>query len=168
MKIETERLTISEFTMEMAQAVHVNSLDDDNRRFVPDEVFETLEEACETVAFLMEAYHSETGPFVYPVLRKSDGANIGYVQVSAVEDGMEIGYHIAGAYTGHGYATEALRAFLPVIMTQLGLNSVWGVVLEENAASCRVLEKCGFQLFFQGEALYQGRMRCVRRYEYHP
>ena len=37
-RIETERLIITEFTMDMAEAVHLNSLDEDNRRFVPDEV----------------------------------------------------------------------------------------------------------------------------------
>ena len=42
--LKTERLTITEFTPDMAQAVHENSLDEDNRRFVPDEVFETVEE----------------------------------------------------------------------------------------------------------------------------
>ena len=42
--LKTERLTITEFTPDMAQAVHENSLDEDNRRFVPDEVFETVED----------------------------------------------------------------------------------------------------------------------------
>ena len=32
MKIETERLIITRFTMDMVQAVHENSLDEDNRR----------------------------------------------------------------------------------------------------------------------------------------
>ena len=50
--VETERLSITEFTPEMAQAVHENSLDAENRRFIPDEVFETEEEARETVLFL--------------------------------------------------------------------------------------------------------------------
>ena len=58
--IETERLTITEFTPDMAQAVHENSLDEDNRRFVPDEVFETVEEAAETIGFLMSQYGSHT------------------------------------------------------------------------------------------------------------
>ena len=44
MKLETERLIITEFNTDMAQAVHENSLDEDNRRFVPDEVFETRED----------------------------------------------------------------------------------------------------------------------------
>ena len=45
MLFETERLIITEFTTDMARVVHENSLDEDNRRFVPDEVFETEEEA---------------------------------------------------------------------------------------------------------------------------
>ena len=36
MKIETERLLIIELNMDMAEAVHKNSLDEDNRRFIPD------------------------------------------------------------------------------------------------------------------------------------
>ena len=71
MKIETERLIITEFTMDMAPAVHLNSLDEDNRRFVPDEVFETLEEAEDTVGFLMSVYETGDGPLVYPVLLKN-------------------------------------------------------------------------------------------------
>ena len=49
MRLETERLIITEFDLSMAESVHKNSLDDDNRRFVPDEVFETVEEAAETI-----------------------------------------------------------------------------------------------------------------------
>ena len=52
-ELKTDRLTITEFTPDMAQAVHENSLDEDNRRFVPDEGFETVEDAAETIDFLM-------------------------------------------------------------------------------------------------------------------
>ena len=38
MLIETERLIITEFTMDMAQVVQENSVDEDNKKFVPDEV----------------------------------------------------------------------------------------------------------------------------------
>ena len=111
MKIETQRLTITEFTMDMAEAVHLNSLDEDNRRFVPDEVFETVEEAAETVEFLMGVYSSGDGPLVYPVLLK-DGTYIGYVQAVPLDGGIwELGYHIGASYTRKGYATEAVRAF---------------------------------------------------------
>ena len=45
MRLETERLVITEFATDMAKAVHENSLDEDTRRFLPDEVFETVEDA---------------------------------------------------------------------------------------------------------------------------
>ena len=37
--LETDRLIITEMTMDMAMDVHKNSLDEDTRRFVPDEDF---------------------------------------------------------------------------------------------------------------------------------
>lgn len=162
--IETERLTITEFTPDMAQAVHENSLDEDNRRFVPDEVFETVDEATETIEFLMSQYGGSDGPFVYPVLIK-DSANIGYVQAIPLDDGFwEIGFHVGEKYTKNGYATEAVKAFLPVIMNKLGIEKIKGICLSENIASRKVMEKCGFVLEFEGTDSYQGDQRQICRY----
>ena len=166
MKIETERLIITEFTMDMAEAVHLNSLDEDNRRFVPDEVFETVEEAADTVEFLMGVYENGGGPLVYPVLRK-DGTYIGYVQAVPVDDGAwEVGYHIGGRYTGNGYAAEAVRAFLPVVMPRLGITQIAGICLADNKASVKVMERCGFCKEFEGIGPYQGAEREICRYTY--
>ena len=162
MRIETERLIITEFTMDMAHDVHVNSLDEDNRRFVPDEVFETEEEARETVSFLMSQYGKTEGPLVYPVLTKEDRKNIGYVQMVPIGGGnWEIGYHIAKIYTGNGYATEAVRAFLPVMAKAAGTGEVHGICLLNNIASRHVLNKCGFEPVFEGVSDYQGEKRAV-------
>ncbi len=155
MTIETERLIIKEFDLSMAKAVHENSLDEDNRKFVPDEVFETEDDARETIEFLMSQYASEDGPLVYPVLTKRD-ENIGYIQLAPIEDGWEIGYHIAEKYTGNGYATEAVSAFLPVIAEKKSLSAIYGICLAENIASVRVMEKCGFQNLYRGTGEYQG------------
>ena len=51
MQIKTERLTITTFTPNMAQSVYENSQDDDTRRFVPDEVYDSVEEAREAIYF---------------------------------------------------------------------------------------------------------------------
>ena len=164
MKIETERLVITEFDRSMAESVHKNSLDADNRRFVPDEVFETVEEATETIDFLMGVYTHGGGPLVYPVLLKN-GPCIGYVQAIPFEDGgWEVGYHIGGDYTKHGYATEAVRAFLPVIMVQLGLAEITGICLADNKASVKVMERCGFTKLYAGPGPYQGQEREICRF----
>ena len=128
--IETERLTITEFTPDMAQAVHENSLD------------------------------------IYPVLLK-DSTNIGYVQAVPLDDGVwEIGFHIGILYTKKGYATEAVKAFLPVIMKRLGIDTISGICLSENIASRKVMEKSGFVLDFEGEGDYQGENRNICRYHF--
>ena len=158
MYIETERLVIADFTMDMAEAVHLNSLDEDNRRFVPDEVFETVEEAKEVLEFLMGQYEGEEGPYVHPILLKT-GENIGYVQLVPVEEGWEIGFHSAKQYTGRGYATEAVRAFLPAAADKKDLSEIWGICLAENAASEKVMEKSGFENQFRGIGPYQGAER---------
>ena len=152
--------------MSMAESVHRNSLDEDNRRFVPDEVFETVEEAAETVAFLMGCYESGDGPLVYPVLLK-DETCIGYVQAVPMEDGSwEIGYHIGGDYTKQGYATEAVKAFLPVILPKLGITQIAGICLADNHASVKVMERSGFVKEFEGIGNYQGEDRKICKYRY--
>lgn len=164
MHIETQRLIITEFTPDMAPDVCRNSLDEDTRRFVPDEVFETEEEATETLRFLISQYGIVGGPLAYPILTRDGGENIGYVQLVPLEDSVwEVGYHIAKAHTGRGYATEAVRAFLPAAARAVGTAEVYGVCLAENAASRQVLRKCGFEPLFEGVGDYQGQRRGIFR-----
>lgn len=161
MEIITNRIRITELTMEMAEDIHADSLDDATRRFLPDEVFETVEEARETVTFLMSRYDALLeGPLVYAVIRKEDGGLVGYVQMVPVEEGIyEIGYHIGERYRGNGYAEEAVRAFLPVMSQTLGISEVYGISLKENVSSCKVLANCGFETVFKGTGCYQGEQR---------
>ena len=150
----------------MAQAVHQNSLDEDTRRFLPDEVFETVRDAANTIEFLISQYEGTDGPLVYPILLK-DKTNIGYVQAVPTGGGVwEIGYHIAKQFTGKGYATEAVTEFLPVIMKTLGIQKIYGICDAENIASCKVLENCGFCLEYEGSGKYQGQERQIKKYVY--
>ena len=63
------------------------------------------------------------------------------------EDGKwEIGYHVAKAYTGNGYATEAVKAVLEWAFSHPKVTAVEAETYPDNTASKRVLEKCGFAL----------------------
>lgn len=165
MLIETDRLLITELDESMIESVHLNSLDDDNRRFVHDEVFETVDKAHETVEWLISCYQGNEGSFVYAMLIK-DGKNIGYVQTVQIENGWEIGYHVSKSYTCNGYSTEAVIAFLPVIMKKLKISNIYEICLAENIAFQRALDKCGFVMEYAGRGNYQGVERPIRRYKY--
>ncbi|MCL2125726.1 MAG: GNAT family N-acetyltransferase [Oscillospiraceae bacterium] len=164
--IRTHRLYITEFDESMAEIVHLNSLDDDNRRFVPDEVFETIDKAKEILSWLISSYSQNDAPLVYPIILKN-GQNIGYVQAVPISNGWEVGYHVAKPFTGNDYATEAVSAFLPHIMQKIGISEIYGICRADNIASCKVLEKCGFKLEFDGISKYHGEDHHIHRYKYY-
>ena len=166
MKIETERLLITDFAPDMAKAMHLGSLDANTRQFVPDEVFETEASAAAVIANLSACYAGDEGPFVHPYL--ADGCYAGYVQLVPLGDGeWEVGYHTVEAFCGRGYATEAVKAFLPPMMERLHLTRVYGICVAENTASVRVMEKCGFEHVYTGDGLYQGVTRPIVRMVFH-
>jgi RimJ/RimL family protein N-acetyltransferase len=57
----------------------------------------------------------------------------------------EIGYWLGVKHWGKGYATEAVRAMIDHIFTDLGDEAINAAARVTNPASRRVLEKCGFQ-----------------------
>jgi RimJ/RimL family protein N-acetyltransferase len=61
----------------------------------------------------------------------------------------EIGYRIGRVHWGRGIATAALAAFL----AEFPERPLYAHVLKTNAASIRVLEKCGFGRLPEGAAL---------------
>lgn len=163
MYLETERLLIQDLEESMAEAVHRYSLDADNRRFVPDEVFETEAEARSALRHLISSYQNPQGPFVYALLLKG-GPQIGHIQLVKIKEGWEVGFHTARPFRGQGYATEAVRTFLPHMMDRLDLDIVYGICHADNLASRRVLEKAGFSLLGQGQGLYLGQSQRICKY----
>lgn len=115
----------------------------------------------------MGVYENGNGPLVYPVTLK-DGTYIGYVQAVPFDDSTwEVGYHIGEKYTKQGYATEAVTAFLPVIMKQIGITEMTGICLAENFASAKVMERCGFIKLYEGVGNYQGEERKICKFAYY-
>lgn len=159
--IESDRLSIVKMNQTMYYDIYRNSLDEDNQKYVPDEVFDSLEETKDIVDQIIKNYESEDGPYVYAIIRKEDSANIGYVQLVKIQEGWEIGYHIAKLFTGRGYATEAINLFLEYLKKNTALKEIYGVALASNKASRRVLEKCGFKPIFEGNGIYQGKRRKI-------
>ncbi len=161
--IENNILKIAKMDPSMYVDVFNNSQDKNNRKYVPDEVFNSLEEAKGIVNYIIASYENKDGPFIYAVIRKSDNANMGYVQLVKIEEGWEIGYHIAEKYTGNGYATEAANLFLKYLKDNMQIKEIFGIALATNKASRKVLEKCGFKLLYEGKGIYQGRKRKIIR-----
>jgi RimJ/RimL family protein N-acetyltransferase len=71
-----------------------------------------------------------------------DGAVAGYVFTFISGGERVVGYWLGREHWGRGLATQALRAFLPLV----GERPLRATVAPANQASVRVLEKNGFRL----------------------
>ncbi len=60
----------------------------------------------------------------------------------------EVGYTLARAHWGHGYAVEAVDRLLSWLFDEQGVTRVHGTMHPDNLRSARVLERCGFE--FEG------------------
>lgn len=58
----------------------------------------------------------------------------------------EIGYYIAEAYWGKGYASSAVKQVCQYVFHYTEIIRIFAEPFVYNMASCRVLEKAGFQL----------------------
>lgn len=78
---------------------------------------------------------------------KESGEMIGFSGLKYLDefDAVDIGYRFFPEHWGKGYATEASAACLDFGFETLGLDRIIGLVLEDNAASIRVLEKTGMR-----------------------
>lgn len=64
----------------------------------------------------------------------------------------ELGYYIGEPYWGNGYTTCAVRQVCEYVFARTDIIRIYAEPFARNAASCRVLEKAGFQL--------EGTLRC--------
>ncbi|MBR3258346.1 MAG: GNAT family N-acetyltransferase [Eggerthellaceae bacterium] len=79
------------------------------------------------------------------LIELKDGTRVGDLCFKGPNDGVpEIGYGILPEHQGNGYATEAVKAALTWAFAQRGVTAVEAETDPGNAASQRVLEKCGF------------------------
>ena len=56
----------------------------------------------------------------------------------------ELGYYIGEPYWGKGYATSAVKQVCRYVFDHTDILRIFAEPFARNAASCRVLEKCGF------------------------
>ncbi|GAA3917471.1 GNAT family N-acetyltransferase [Actinoplanes auranticolor] len=104
----------------------------------------------ETGIFLAHALASDRATprrtWKFAVVRRTDDMLIGSAELhieSPEHRRGTMGYVIAPAAQGQGYATEAAQALLDFGLTGGGLHRIAATCDPENAASARVLEKIG-------------------------
>ena len=86
--------------------------------------------------------------FRFAIVPKEIGRAIGVVSLTKInphENTADLGFWIGKKYWGKGLASEAVKLALNIGFNQLGLDKITAWTFEANAASRKVMEKCGFK-----------------------
>jgi len=145
---ETERLIIRKFRDEDARELYENHLDDEVRKWFPNECYADPAEAQDAICMYIDCVNKGHLPYVLGVELKATGELIGDTGISEVEgkpDEVEIGYCIGRKYRSRGYATELLKATSAFVASRFGIRVIYGRVVHGNGISAKVLEKNGYQ-----------------------
>lgn len=112
----------------------------------------TEEDARDFIGSMLAADSNSTFSFAIT----ADDTVIGSIAVFRKENihfrTGELGYYIAEKYWGRGLATQAVCAICRYVFENTDIIRIFAEPFEYNTASCRVLEKSGFE--------YEGRLRC--------
>jgi RimJ/RimL family protein N-acetyltransferase len=157
----TARLNLREFVASDFQAVHAYSSDPRVTRFLffgPRDEESTAEYLEELLVSQREQPRTR---FELAVEELESGQLIGACDLSLVESNVvDLGYMLAVAQWGQGYATEIALKLIDAAFLELRAQRVISTVDVNNEASIRVLEKIGMRW----EAVYRRHRRAKNRW----
>ena len=105
---------------------------------------------AEARSFVAASAKPRAAGAVYAVTNADSGAFLGCAGLEANERGLELGYWIGQPHWNKGYATEAAHALVDLAFRATDIAALNVSCRVINAASRRVIHKCGFQYAGQG------------------
>jgi len=146
--IETRSLLIRHLVPEDIASLFDLSHETAYRTWLPSQVFRDRDHADSVLDFLISQYltpgHPGLGPYVLAVEHRGSGTLLGHVGFSPLDGDIEIGFAIAQAHQGQGYATEAIVAATRWALQAFELESILGITSAANVASKKTLLRAGF------------------------
>jgi aminoglycoside 6'-N-acetyltransferase len=145
MFVTTERLTLRRFRPEDAAAFSAYRSVPEVARYQSWDAPFSLEKATATATRFSEGDPLAAGWFQYAI--DLDGELIGDIGLNLHENLMqaEIGFTLAPAYQGKGYATEAVRGLLNHLFIERNLHRVSAECDARNLNSAALLRRLGFR-----------------------
>ncbi len=144
--LETDRLLLRSWTGDDLEPFAAMSADAAVMQFYPAPL--SREEAYALAQWFQQSLDANGFGF-YALEAKATGAFLGYVGLAKTEfdaaftPAVEIGWRLAAASWGQGYATEAARACLQHGFAALGLDEIVSFTTPQNTRSIAVMERLG-------------------------
>ncbi|HLG15250.1 MAG TPA: GNAT family N-acetyltransferase [Blastocatellia bacterium] len=142
--IETARLRLRPCTAGDADDLHRLWTDAYVRRYLWDDIVITRERAAAEINTSIRSFQRR-GFGLWVVCLKGESSLVGFCGLRSFGEPAEVEMVVglAPAYWGRGLATEASRAMLRYGFEEVGLERIYGGADPPNAASIRLMERCG-------------------------
>ena len=148
-QLTTRRLVIRRFASGDADALAAYRSDAEVARYQDWQCPYPVSEARSFIASLHDLAPGTPGTwFQFAVGLASSGALIGDVAIRtsrADARQAELGFTLAAAHQGHGYATEAVRTVVQYAFAKLAMHRVFSRTDARNLRAQRLLERLGFR-----------------------
>ena len=108
----------------------------------------TEKDSLEYINAMLTADKNDTFAFAVTVYDKVIGSISVFRQGNIHRLTAELGYYISEEYWGNGIMTEAVKQICDYVFRNSDIIRIYAEPFSYNTASCRVLEKAGFQ--FEG------------------
>jgi len=145
-QLETSRLVLRRMQVTDAEAIFRIFADDEVTRYYDDATFTDVSQASDQIEAWENGFKNKRC-VRWGIARKEDRALIGscgYYGFHTWHMRASIGYELARPFWRQGIMTEALSAIIDLGFKEVGLNRIDAVVMPENDASIKLLEKLGF------------------------
>jgi len=145
-QLETNRLILRQMQAADAPSIFRILSDEEVTRHYDDAAFTDLTQASEQIK-AWETGYTQRRCIRWGIALKEDGVIIGSCGFYGTHTWHlrgSIGYELARPFWRQGIMLEALTAILTLGFESMGLNRIDAVVLPENIASIRLLERLGF------------------------
>jgi RimJ/RimL family protein N-acetyltransferase len=142
MNLETTRLILRPMTRDDTTFAWSLWGDRETGKYLRDPYYES----AEVLGNLFSDIEAWTD-FPFVAVLKADGCSVGLCSVGeeGSPDEWGFGYSVKKEYWGNGYAPEMVNALIR-FARERGIRRFTAEVAVENAASCRVMEKCGLSV----------------------
>ena len=126
----------------------------------------TEKDGRDFISAMLTADEDETFAFAVTVDGKVVGSIGAFRQGNIHRQTAELGYYIAEEYWGKGITTEAVKQLCDHIFSHTDIIRIFAEPFAHNTASCRVLEKAGFQYegTLRSNAVKNGKVLDMRMY----
>lgn len=126
----------------------------------------TEQDGKDFISAMQQADKNETFAFAITVDGKAVGSIGVFRQSNIHRQTAEMGYYVGEEYWGRGIATDAVRQVCDHVFENSDIIRIFAEPFAYNAASCRVLEKAGFELegTLRRNAVKNGRVLDMRMY----